>query len=229
MLREGSLPMLRPCRAALCAVFFAIAVLFGAVGSAGAQDVFNCSDFAGDRGGAQRTLNADPSDPNNLDGDNDGFACDNSAGNSGGEPNAFAPDEDSGVDTPPEPETPTNPDDPDGDGSGDLDCADFSSQEAAQAEYDADPGDPNGLDRDDDGYACEVFFGYIGNPIAGQPDVDSGAGNDDSGDGAVTGLPDTGAGVTVSPANHNALAILTGALSFLALAGALIASRRRIA
>jgi hypothetical protein len=206
-----------------------MAVLFGAVGSASAQDVFNCSDFTGDPGGAQRTLNSDPSDPNNLDGDNDGFACDNSAGNSGGEPNAFAPDEDPGVDTPAEPETPTNPDDPDGDGSGDLDCADFSSQEAAQAEYDADPGDPNGLDRDDDGYACEVFFGYIGNPIAGQPDVDSGTGNDDSRDGTVTDLPDTGDGRAVSPANHNALAILTGALSFLALASAVIASRRRVA
>lgn len=221
--------MLRSCRALRCVVFFAITFSIGAVGSAGAQGDLNCSDFAGDPGGAQRTLNSDPSDPNNLDGDNDGFACDNSAGNSGGEPNAFEQDE-PGTDVPTAPETPTNPadpGDPDGDGSGDLDCMDFSSQEAAQAEYDADPGDPNGLDRDDDGYACEVFFGYIGNPIAGQPDVDSGAGDGDSGDGAVSELPDTGAGTEVAPTHSSALALVMTALSFLAFAGAVIASRRR--
>lgn len=37
----------------------------------------------------------------------------------------------------------------------DLDCADFATQEEAQAEYDADPSDPHGLDADDDGVACE--------------------------------------------------------------------------
>lgn len=41
-----------------------------------AQDLLNCSDFAGDPAGAQAELARDPSDPNNLDGDNDGFACD---------------------------------------------------------------------------------------------------------------------------------------------------------
>jgi micrococcal nuclease len=39
---------------------------------------------------------------------------------------------------------------------GDLDCADFGSQAEAQATYDADPSDPNGLDADSDGYACET-------------------------------------------------------------------------
>ena len=40
--------------------------------------------------------------------------------------------------------------------SGDpFDCADFSSQEEAQAEYDSDPSDPSGLDADSDGIACE--------------------------------------------------------------------------
>lgn len=38
----------------------------------------------------------------------------------------------------------------------DLDCSDFAFQEDAQAELDADPTDPNGLDgNDDDGLACE--------------------------------------------------------------------------
>src|SRR5215207_9391620 len=40
----------------------------------------------------------------------------------------------------------------------DLNCADFSSQAAAQREYEKDPqNDPNNLDADDDGQACEVF------------------------------------------------------------------------
>jgi len=37
----------------------------------------------------------------------------------------------------------------------DLDCADFATQKAAQAVYDRDRSDPNGLDRDKDGFACE--------------------------------------------------------------------------
>jgi excalibur calcium-binding domain-containing protein len=37
----------------------------------------------------------------------------------------------------------------------DLDCSDFSTQEEAQAEYDRDTSDPNYLDGDDDGIACE--------------------------------------------------------------------------
>ncbi|WP_290056657.1 calcium-binding protein [Amycolatopsis solani] len=40
--------------------------------------------------------------------------------------------------------------------AGDLDCSDFKYQEDAQAVYDQDPSDPNGLDGDDkDGKACE--------------------------------------------------------------------------
>lgn len=69
----------------------------------------------------------------------------------------------------------------------DLDCADFASQEAAQAHYNANPSDPDGLDRDNDGYACETFFGYIGDPVVSQPDVDDGDG--------VTDLPSTGSGI----------------------------------
>ena len=39
----------------------------------------------------------------------------------------------------------------------DLDCADFDSQAEAQAELESDPSDPNGLDADNDGEACEEF------------------------------------------------------------------------
>jgi hypothetical protein len=41
---------------------------------AAAQDVLNCFDF-GTQEEAQAELNRDPSDPNNLDDDNDGIAC----------------------------------------------------------------------------------------------------------------------------------------------------------
>ena len=41
----------------------------------------------------------------------------------------------------------------------DLDCSDFATQEEAQAEYNTDPSDPNGLDADNDGIACETLQG----------------------------------------------------------------------
>ena len=40
-----------------------------------------------------------------------------------------------------------------------LDCDDYGSQTEAQAALDADPSDPDVLDEDDDGEACETF-GY---------------------------------------------------------------------
>jgi hypothetical protein len=39
----------------------------------------------------------------------------------------------------------------------DRDCPDFSSQAEAQAAYDAVPGDPERLDGDNDGLACEEY------------------------------------------------------------------------
>jgi micrococcal nuclease len=36
-----------------------------------------------------------------------------------------------------------------------YDCGDFDSQARAQEYYDDEPGDPSGLDADDDGEACE--------------------------------------------------------------------------
>ncbi|WP_448616155.1 hypothetical protein [Modestobacter sp. URMC 112] len=41
----------------------------------------------------------------------------------------------------------------------DLDCADFATQADAQAALAATPGDPNDLDSDDDGVACETLPG----------------------------------------------------------------------
>lgn len=40
----------------------------------------------------------------------------------------------------------------------DRDCADFSSQREAQDFFEqSGPGDPHGLDRDNDGVACETL------------------------------------------------------------------------
>lgn len=62
-----------------------------------------------------------------------------------------------------------------------YDCASFGSQESAQATYDADPTDPNNLDPDDDGQACEDYdYGVEGeSPTASpQPERDPGEAGD---------------------------------------------------
>jgi hypothetical protein len=53
----------------------------------------------------------------------------------------------------------------------DQNCADFASQAEAQAHLEADPSDPDNLDADDDGQACESFdFGASDGGTAPQPD-----------------------------------------------------------
>ncbi|MFF0162620.1 excalibur calcium-binding protein [Streptomyces sp. NPDC005263] len=49
----------------------------------------------------------------------------------------------------------------------DLDCPDFTFQEEAQAVLNTDPSDPNRLDEDDDGIACEAL------PRRGAPVISS--------------------------------------------------------
>jgi hypothetical protein len=56
---------------ALASTFVCISV---SAHKAEAQNIFNCSSFATQEE-AQAVLNSNPSDPNNLDGDNDGRAC----------------------------------------------------------------------------------------------------------------------------------------------------------
>src|SRR3954447_10796773 len=55
-------------------VLFTAALCFGFPGIAHAQDDQNCSDFATQQA-AQDHFNQDTSDPDNLDTDNDGIAC----------------------------------------------------------------------------------------------------------------------------------------------------------
>ena len=63
----------------------------------------------------------------------------------------------------------------------DQNCADFTSQASAQAHLRADPTDPDRLDGDNDGLACEVYPYPAGsardeNPV-GHPPVTPGGGD----------------------------------------------------
>jgi hypothetical protein len=53
--------------------------------------------------------------------------------------------------------------------AGDRDCADFATQAEAQAVLMADPSDPERLDADSDGIACEDSFGTEGRQVAVYP------------------------------------------------------------
>ena len=76
---------------------------------------------------AQARLKADPSDPHKFDPENNGVACEFSA----------VPYADRALDSAPVAAARSE---------ADLDCKDFEYQQEAQAAYDRDPGDPNGLD-----------------------------------------------------------------------------------
>ena len=101
-----------------------------------------------------------------------------------------------------------------------YDCASFGSQESAQAELDRDPSDPNNLDPDGNGQACDDYpYGTSGtnsaSPSSGSDDASaspkpSPPQNDnlfDSGgpvNGPVPLMPDGGCPVEY-PVQHNGL------------------------
>lgn len=145
--------------ATLCMVatlIFAPASLAQSRGPSGADGTYNCADFDFQED-AQGVYNQDTSDPNGLDEDDgadDGIACESlpSRGTDTGTGTMQEPVEMT------QPETPTQYGQPETPTQGDLDCADFASREEAQAVLDADPSDPNSLDADGDGLACEELF-----------------------------------------------------------------------
>ena len=97
----------------------------------------DCSDFATLRA-AQATMESPFSsegDRFGLDEDGDGKACEAQAGGAAEDGTRL------GDDT-----------------GGDRDCADFASQKAAQDHLRVDPSDPDNLDPDANGLACEVIF-----------------------------------------------------------------------
>ena len=102
----------------------------------------DCADFATQEE-AQAILDANPDDPNYLDGEEDGIACESLPSSSTSTSSATAT------------ATATPPSSPEPAPTGDLDCSDFETQEEAQEVLDADPSDPNYLDGEGDGIPCE--------------------------------------------------------------------------
>lgn len=96
-----------------------------------APPAFTCDTFRYQEQ-AQAILAEDPADPFGLDHDGNGLACES------------LPNADRSVDPPL----------PGGAQGFDLDCLDFAFQDQAQRVYNADPGDPHGLDPTHDGIAC---------------------------------------------------------------------------
>ena len=106
----------------------------------------------------------------------------------------------------------------------DRDCADFASQAEAQEALDGSVGDPERLDANDDGVACESFFREAAATSAAPTTAPSRtsapeAEEDEEGDegdeeGQVKVLPqggvDTGDGSTDEPASATALIALAG-------------------
>jgi MYXO-CTERM domain-containing protein len=102
----------------------------------------------------------------------------------------------------------------------DRDCADFASQAEAQEALDGSVGDPERLDANDDGVACESFFREAAAtsaaptttaaPRTSAPEAE----DDEEEEGQVTVLPqggvDTGDGSTDQPAPATALIALAG-------------------
>ena len=87
-------------------------------------------------------------------------------------------------------------------GGGDLDCADFATQEEAQAVLDADPSDPNGLDGEGDGVPCEDL------PSSGA--ADSSGGPEDVGSGGEAGDgPAAAEGAPAPPSAEETRALLS--------------------
>jgi len=180
-----------------------VTLFVGLSGTALAQDL-DCGDFATQQE-AQAELERDPSDPNGLDGDdNDGRACESLPSGSGG----------GSADLPAAPET-TEPSAPENERPVDAarpvvdrDCADFATQQEAQTAFDADPSDPERLDADGDGVACESFFDDVDEQDDQQVALHPVGGVDTGGRGDV---------------GHSTLGLLTAGL----LSGALVLRLRR--
>jgi micrococcal nuclease len=103
----------------------------------------DCADFDS-QAEAQEVLEDDPSDPNGLDGDYDGVACEDLPGGSSVSLSAspsVSPSASAGGGLPPAP-------------GGDYDCSDLTYSQARQV-LRSDPSDPHQLDGDDDREACE--------------------------------------------------------------------------
>src|SRR5918994_6903439 len=132
-------------------------------------DNFDCEDFETQEE-AQAILDEDPADPNNLDPNRDGIACAllpsaDDQGTDPGDDASAAQDADAGNQTPEErraarqAERQQNEEGtPTGEETAAVTCADFQTQEEAQAAFDADPEGLTDLDADGNGIACEELL-----------------------------------------------------------------------
>lgn len=168
----------RRIRLSVLAAALSGALVVAMAGTALAADL-DCSDFEF-REDAQTVLDADRSDPNRLDGGSDGpadgVACESLPSRGSADDRADDRADDEASDSGDDDSLATTPAaDPDGDSEedkdsdGDRDCPDFSSQAAAQAALTARTDDPEELDSDDDGIACEQHFGTDGRQVAVYP------------------------------------------------------------
>ena len=198
--------LIRRVRTALAASALALAALTVVPGVAAAQDLYNCSDFEFQED-AQEILDQDRSDPSRLDGlrsgQGDGIACeslprrggpaptpveeepsdDGSAAEESDREEAAAPSDDGAPERAAAPVAPAAvPAAPGRAPSRDRDCPDFASQADAQAALDTVSSDPERLDADGDGIACEQHFGDDSRQIPVRPvgGVDTGGRENDA-------------------------------------------------
>jgi len=109
----------------------------------------------------------------------------------------------------------------------DRDCADFATQPEAQAALVAQPGDPDNLDADNDGVACEILLSIS---LTTTPDTTTTTPDTTNG-GQVRSVPqgglDTGDGTMADDAADSDVLVVGGMLLTGGLAAAAI--RRRTA
>jgi Excalibur calcium-binding domain len=103
----------------------------------------------------------------------------------------------------------------------DRDCPDFASQAEAQAAFDAVPGDPERLDANNNGVACEEY-GYA----AGSPTSTKAPAATTSGQVSTRPAGAVAAGDGSSAADGSVLPYVLGGLAFAGAGGAAVAARR---
>jgi hypothetical protein len=164
----------RRTRMAAAAAAISAALVLGMTGTAIALEDLDCSDFTYQED-AQAVLDADPSDPHRLDGGADGaadgVACESLPHRPAGEQPPVTPTDDpepsEEPEAPPAPESTPETTPPAVPAvAADRDCRDFPNQAAAQAALESRPDDPEWLDADSDGIACEQHFGTEGRQVA---------------------------------------------------------------
>lgn len=102
----------------------------------------------------------------------------------------------------------------------DRDCPDFASQADAQAAFDAVPGDPERLDADNDGQACEEYA------YAAATSSAAGTGNTNNSQVSTRPAGAVAAGDGSSSETGSVLPFVLGGAALAAAGGAAVAARR---